>query len=154
MFGKSSRDGGTSSIGQTGGGRRGSGFSILGPDVVVTGNVRATSDLHVEGRIEGDVYCGNLVQGAESHIKGQVRATSARIAGTIEGAVSVRQLVVESGARIIGDVEYDTVSVENGAHVDGRLKHMSAQEVQAAPTPALAAPRSMTVVDMAGEAAE
>ena len=152
MFGRNGRDDGTPSIGQTSSTKRSGGFSILGPDVVVTGNVRAASDLHVEGRIEGDLDCGNLIQGAESYIKGEVRAASARIAGTIEGHVAIHQLVIETGARIIGDVEYDTVSVENGAHVDGRLKHMSTQA--ATPTPALAAPRSMTIVDMENEAAE
>lgn len=150
MFNKSRRDEASAYQGATNA-KRGTGFSILGPDMVVVGNVHAASDLHIEGRIEGDLDCGNLIQGAESYIKGAVRAASARIAGTIEGAVSIRQLIVESGARIIGDVEYDTVSVENGAHVDGRLKHLSAQ---AAPTPVLADPRTMTVVDVANEAAE
>jgi cytoskeletal protein CcmA (bactofilin family) len=155
MFGKNGRDDSTPSIGQvpSGNAKRGSssGFSIIGPDVVVIGNVRASSDLHVEGRIEGDLDCGNLIQGAESHIKGEVRATSARIAGTIEGSVAINQLVIESGARIIGDVDYNNVTIENGAHVDGRLKHLS---TLAAPTPALAAPRAMTIVDVENEAAE
>jgi cytoskeletal protein CcmA (bactofilin family) len=155
MFGKNGRDDGTPSIGQTSSVKRsssGSGFSILGPDVVVTGNVHAASDLHIEGRIEGDLDCGNLVQGAESYIKGQVRAASARIAGTIEGSVAINQLVIETGARIIGDVDYNNVTIENGAHVDGRLKHLST--LAAPTTPALAAPRSMTIVDVESEAAE
>jgi cytoskeletal protein CcmA (bactofilin family) len=152
MFGKNGRDDGTPSIGQTSNVKRSGGFSILGPDVVVTGNVQAASDLHIEGRIEGDLDCGNLIQGAESYIKGQIRATSARIAGTIEGSVAINQLVIESGARIIGDVDYTNVTIENGAHVDGRLKHLST--LATAPTPALAAPRSMTIVDVESQAAE
>jgi cytoskeletal protein CcmA (bactofilin family) len=104
--------------------RRGQ-FSVLGADIVITGNLAATSDLHIDGRIEGDVRCSSLVQGAESQIFGRVEADDARLAGAIEGSVRARQLTVERTARITGDVEYETIMVEQGGHIDGRLKHMS-----------------------------
>lgn len=103
--------------------RRGQ-FSVLGADIVITGNVTATSDLHIDGRIEGDVRGGNLVQGAESQIFGRVEADEARLAGAIEGSVRARQLTVERTARITGDVEYETIMVEQGGHIDGCLKHL------------------------------
>jgi len=122
-------------------GSSGAGFSVIGPDVVVTGNVRASADLHIEGRIEGDLDCGSLVVGAEALIQGQVRAESARIAGRIEGAVSIRQLTVEAGARI------------TGAHVDGRLKHFSAQAAatEMTVTPVLGSPREFKMIDAPSE---
>ena len=126
------------------------GFSVLGADVVITGNIRASADLHIEGRIEGDLDCGNLVIGAEASVSGQVRAESARIAGTIEGSVAIRQLVVEAGARIAGDVEYETISIENGAHIDGRMKHGSVKATPVA-TPALGAPREIRMIDAPAE---
>lgn len=107
------------------GGKRGT-FSVIGPDIVITGNVAATADLHVDGRIDGDVHCGNLVQGNDSRISGAVRAESARLAGTIEGSVAVRQLTIERAARITGDVEYESIAIETGASIDGRLKHVAA----------------------------
>ncbi|WP_374131574.1 MULTISPECIES: polymer-forming cytoskeletal protein [unclassified Sphingomonas] len=100
-------------------------FSVLGSDVIVTGNIMATADLHIDGRVDGDVNCGSLVQGTESRIAGNVRAETARLAGAIEGTVSVRQLTVERAARITGDVEYENIAIENGASIDGRLKHIS-----------------------------
>jgi cytoskeletal protein CcmA (bactofilin family) len=118
---------------QSGGSKRGM-FSVLGPDVIVTGNVTATADLHIDGRVEGDVHCGTLAQGAESQIFGSVTAEAARIAGAIEGGVRVKQLTVERTARITGDVEYENITIENGGNIDGRLKHMS--QVSTAPAPA------------------
>ena len=109
------------------GAKRG-GFSILGPDVTITGNLHATADLHIDGRIDGDVDCGALVQGPDSRIVGTVVAKEARIGGTIEGKVAVRQLTVEQTAKIHGDVEYETIAIENGAHIDGRLKHIARRE--------------------------
>ena len=128
-----------------GGGNRGM-FSVLGADVVVTGNVTATADLHIDGRVEGDVNCGTLAQGAESHIFGSVTADTARLAGAIEGTVRVKQLTVERNARITGDVEYENITIENGGHIDGRLKHMST--VAAAARPA-EAPRAVETAPQA-----
>lgn len=101
-------------------------FSVIGHDVIITGNIAATADLHIDGRIDGDVVCGNLVQGADSHISGAVRAESARLAGTVEGSVAVRQLTIERAARVTGDLEYESIAIETGASVEGRLKHVSA----------------------------
>ena len=104
-------------------------FSVIGPDMAVTGDVRATADLHIDGSIEGDIDCGNLVQGPESRIAGGVTADTARIAGTIEGSVRVRHLTVERSATIIGDVEYQDITIENGGHVDGRLKRIGGEAI-------------------------
>lgn len=109
-------------------------FSVIGPDMVITGNVAASADLHVDGRVEGDVNCGSLAQGADSQIFGSVTAETARLAGAIEGTVRVKTLTVERSAKITGDVEYENITIENGGHIDGRLKHMST--VNAAPAPA------------------
>ena len=80
-----------------------------------------------------------------------VRADSARIAGGIEGSVAIRQLVVESGARIAGDVDYESISIENGAQIDGRLRHTA--NLKNAPvnivTPALGAPKEFKMFDAA-----
>ena len=100
-------------------------FSIIGGDVAITGNIEASVDLHIDGRIEGDIACAALVQGAESHIKGHVSAKSARIGGTIEGSLHAEELVIEATARISGDVTYETISIATGGQIDGRMTHLS-----------------------------
>ncbi|KTE39002.1 cell shape determination protein CcmA [Sphingopyxis sp. HIX] len=98
-------------------------FSILGSDVVVTGNVSATVDLHVDGKIEGDLKCANLVQGEASEIKGAVVAETAKIAGLVDGSIEAKTLIVHATARITGDVVYETITIENGGKIDGKLSH-------------------------------
>lgn len=105
-------------------GKRGM-FSVLGTDVTITGNIRATADLHIDGHVDGDVDATNLVQGAESRITGNVRAETARLTGAIDGKVVVRTLVIERTARINGDIDYESITIENGATLDGRLRHKS-----------------------------
>lgn len=98
-------------------------FSIIGSDVVVTGNVAATVDLHVDGKIEGDLKCANLVQGEASEIKGAVYAETAKLAGLVDGSIESKTLIIHASARITGDVIYENITIENGGKVEGKLSH-------------------------------
>ena len=69
-------------------------FSVIGPDVTIRGNIEATVDLHVDGTVIGDIACASLVQGASSRIEGKIKAESARLSGTVQGTIEVRELVV------------------------------------------------------------
>lgn len=107
-------------------------FSVIGSDVSITGNVSATTELHVDGNIEGDITCASLVQGEGSIIKGVIEAESARLSGTVIGSISARELVVLKSARIEGDVHYDALTIEQGAAVEGRFAPRATKAVPGA----------------------
>ena len=99
----------------------GSTFSVLGADTVIRGDISASADLHIDGKVEGDIACAALVQGESSEIAGAVSAETARLSGTVRGTITVRDLVILKSARIEGDVHYDALTIEQGARVEGRL---------------------------------
>jgi len=96
-------------------------FSVIAADVVIRGDVEATTDLHIDGTIQGDIACAKLVQGESSRVDGAIEADGARLSGSVSGTVTVRELVVLRTARIDGDVHYETLTVEQGARLNGRL---------------------------------
>jgi cytoskeletal protein CcmA (bactofilin family) len=96
-------------------------FSVIGNDVVIRGNIEASADLHIDGTVEGDITCASLVQGEASRVQGGITAENARLSGTVKGTITVRELVVLKAARIEGDVHYDTLTIEQGAQVNGRF---------------------------------
>jgi len=100
-------------------------FSVIGGDVVITGNISAKVDLHVDGRVEGDIACASLVQGESSAIHGAIVAESARLSGTVIGSVDARELVITASAQVTGDISYETITIEQGGHVDGQFRHKS-----------------------------
>jgi len=112
----------------------GSTFSVIGADVTITGNISASADLHIDGRIDGDITCASLVQGEKSAISGAVVAESARLAGKVTGSITARELVILKTARIEGDVHYDALTIEQGAEVDGRFAPNARQSVKAVPS--------------------
>lgn len=131
MFSKSKPTPESASLPSPGAGKMATGgrhatFSILGSDVVVTGNISASVDLHIDGKIQGDLKCANLVQGEASEIKGAIIADSAKLAGLVDGSIEAKSLIIHASARITGDVTYESVTIEQGAHVDGKLTHRRA----------------------------
>lgn len=109
--------------------RSGSGtLSFLGAEVTVTGNIGGQGNLHIDGRVDGDVACASLIVGNSGQVNGNITADEAKIAGSINGTVAAKVLTIEASARIVGDLSYDSVSVETGAQVDGRVKRLTRED--------------------------
>ena len=112
-------------------------FSVLGSDLSIKGDIKASADLHIDGDVDGDISCTSLVQGESSTVTGAVEAETARLAGTVEGSITARELVILKTAKITGDVFYDALTIEQGAQVEGRFAHRESKasdQKAAAPT--------------------
>ena len=103
-----------------------SALSFIGPEVVISGDLTTSAQLHVDGRIDGHVRCAQLCQGASGIIAGDIVADEARIAGLVQGTVNAATVIVEASGRVTGDVSYDTISIAAGAQIDGRLARREA----------------------------
>jgi len=103
-------------------GQGGAAFSYIGSEVTVTGDIATTSELHVDGKVLGDVSCGALTQGESGEVRGNIKAGEARLAGLVDGSVEAGTLSLEASARVTGDVLYESLSVAAGADVEGRFK--------------------------------
>ncbi|MDB5694956.1 MAG: cell shape determination protein CcmA [Sphingomonas bacterium] len=97
--------------------------SVMGRDILVTGNIEATVDLMIEGRVIGDVTCATLVLGQDSSINGSIRAERVRVSGTVEGAVDTVDLAIEGNAKVKGDITYTRLRIATGAVIEGTLIH-------------------------------
>ena len=78
----------------------GSTFSVIGPDVEIKGDLKAQADLHIDGKVDGDISCATLVQGEASEIIGLVTAETARIAiRSFYGYAEDEELIERNPAR-------------------------------------------------------
>jgi cytoskeletal protein CcmA (bactofilin family) len=102
-------------------------ISVIGGGITVTGNIEATVDLDLQGKVHGDVKCATLILGEAAEIKGSVFAERVRASGTIEGSVETGDLAVEATARLTGDVTYSRIRIANGGIVDGKLIYRPAE---------------------------
>jgi cytoskeletal protein CcmA (bactofilin family) len=95
--------------------------SLITEGMTVRGNVDAKEDIIVKGDVLGDVVCGTFVLAETGFLKGDLVALRAQISGKVEGLMKVGSLRLAGSARIVGDVEYETLQMEAGAEILGQL---------------------------------
>ncbi len=103
-------------------------MSVIGADITITGNIEASVDLHIEGRVHGDVRCATLILGESSSVNGKIFADRVRVSGDVDGAIETKDLAVEATARVTGDITYDRLRVANGGVVEGQMKRKAVEE--------------------------
>ena len=120
------------------------GFSVLGPSLKILGDVISEETVHLDGALEGTLICESLIVGAQGRFKGRLRAREARIAGVVEGALSVEKLTAENGACISGEIHYTELTVAAGARMEGPMRYAATFD-EKAPSKAPATPSLKTV---------
>ncbi len=103
-------------------------MSVIGADITITGNIEASVDLHIEGRVHGDVRCATLILGESSSVNGKIYADRVRVSGLVDGAIETKDLAVEATARVTGDITYDRLRVANGGILEGQMKRKAVEE--------------------------
>ncbi|MGI9369862.1 MAG: bactofilin family protein [Ruegeria sp.] len=96
--------------------------SVLSSDLNITGNLKTTGDIQVEGTVEGDIRAHLLTIGETATIKGEVTADDVVINGRIVGRVRGLKVRLTSTARVEGDIIHKTIAIESGAHFEGSVQ--------------------------------
>ncbi|MBZ8119026.1 polymer-forming cytoskeletal protein [Roseovarius sp. LXJ103] len=96
--------------------------SMLSSDLHITGNMKTTGDIQVEGTVEGDIRAHLLTIGETATIKGEVIADDVVINGRIVGRVRGLKVRLTSTARVEGDIIHKTIAIESGAHFEGSVQ--------------------------------
>ncbi|MGB7317868.1 MAG: polymer-forming cytoskeletal protein [Planktotalea sp.] len=96
--------------------------SMLSADLHITGNLKTTGDIQVEGTVEGDIRAHLLTIGETATIKGEVIADDVVVNGRIVGRVRGLKVRLTSTARVEGDIIHKTIAIESGAHFEGSVQ--------------------------------
>ena len=106
--------------------------TLIGPDVVIRGDLEFSGGLYVEGRIIGKVLAAqgkpaSLVLAEQGAIEGEVHAPVVIVNGTLTGDVHASERVeLAAKARVEGNIHYTVVEMAAGAQLTGRLVHAAA----------------------------
>ena len=114
--------------------------SLIGGGTSIEGKVRFSGGLRVDGEIHGSVEAvsgagaSTLVVSDQARIEGAVSVAHLVLNGTIIGPVKVAEtLEMQPKAKIVGDVEYESIEMHQGAVIEGRLVHEKSARQE--PTP-------------------
>jgi cytoskeletal protein CcmA (bactofilin family) len=120
--------------------------SVIGNDLSIEGQsitVRCKGSLRVNGNIQADLHSMQLTVGEEAVISGSIAADTVEVYGKVRGAVRASRVVLYASAEVVGDIQSQFLSIEEGASFDGRSRKVNdPQEIapQLSPVPARAAP--------------
>src|SRR5262245_16258798 len=113
-------------------------LSTIGEDLTITGNVTSKGELHLDGQVQGDVYCVALVLGENGQLQGNVVAEYVVVHGRLIGSVRALRVTLQAESHVEGNLVHKSLSVEHHAHFQG---DSHASEDPLAPEVAVVAPR-------------
>src|SRR5262245_59551082 len=120
------------------------GISSIGRGTIVRGNIRGDGDLDIHGRVEGSVILGgDLLISETALVRSDVTGKRVTVRGAVAGNVSATEsLVLEQGARVVGDIGAPQVGIRPGALLRGNVSTEGplAPSHQASSRPAAASP--------------
>lgn len=106
--------------------------TLIGPRVVIRGDVQFSGGLYVEGKVIGKIIADEgsaavLTISEQGMIEGEVHAPVVIIAGSLHGDIHASERVeLSPTAKVQGNVFYKVVEMAGGATLTGRLIHADA----------------------------
>ncbi len=121
--------------------RRPSSPSVISSDLSITGDLVCEGELHIDGKIQGDIRCRKLIVGVNAQINGEIQADVAKVHGSITGHLCAKSVFLAAQSKITGDITHERLEIEPGAYLEGHCRHMSD------PIPAEQAPADLMLTD-------
>ena len=98
--------------------------TIIGPTLVVDGEISGTDDLVIRGLVKGSVKLDAGVLLAEGGlVEGRVEGTTVDVAGIMKGDVSARERCqIQAGGKMLGDIRSQRILISDGALFRGKVE--------------------------------
>jgi cytoskeletal protein CcmA (bactofilin family) len=102
--------------------------SVIGHDLLIEGQsitIRCKGALQVNGNIRGDLHSRKLVVGPDAKIMGSIAANDVEVFGSVHGAIYGTHVLLQTSARVDGDIHSQHLQIESGASFDGRSRKVA-----------------------------
>ena len=95
--------------------------AVIGPDLVVAGELAGDVDLVVEGRVLGSIDANLVVIAEGAHVDATLFAEKLVIHGRYFGRATAPVVEVGATAQISGSIVHNAMTAEKGAVIDGLM---------------------------------
>lgn len=109
--------------------------TLVGPNTEINGDIIFSGGLRVDGKLSGNISAQDssnkslLTVSDQGEVNGNVKVPHVIINGLINGNVtSSGKVLLQSKAKIVGDVYYSSIEMELGATVNGSMVCETAKE--------------------------
>lgn len=96
--------------------------TIISQEFRLVGEIFSGGVVEIQGVIDGTVNGNSIILREDGVINGTVIAENFSIRGKFDGKIKAKNVSIHSKALVRGDIEYSSLSVEDGANIDGNFK--------------------------------
>jgi len=109
--------------------------TLIGPELVLKGELVSEEDIYLRGRVEGNISTsGSLYIDPTGHVKGDITAENVVVEGSIEGTViAAQKFELRPSGRIQGDIRASVVAIAENSFLRGRVLATERVSTQATP---------------------
>ena len=101
--------------------------SIISADLKIVGDLNSGGDLQIDGAVEGDITSRTLTIGESAVVRGVLVAETVRIYGSVFGEVRANSVALSGTAKMMGDITHQSLTMEAGAELIGKLSRLDAK---------------------------
>ena len=104
---------------------------IIGEGATIKGEIKEENQITIQGNVDGDIECKDLIVGKTGSIKGKIKADTLYVEGSIEGDINIRELLkLMSSSYVSGKVHYGSLQINEGGKLIGELEFKDKSIVQ------------------------
>jgi len=98
-----------------------SGVSVISEGFKIFGNAETAGAVEFCGEIDGELRCSSLIVSRSARITGAIDAERVIVDGIVEGPICASEVMLKSHASVLGDIECQSLHVEEGACLQGNI---------------------------------
>jgi cytoskeletal protein CcmA (bactofilin family) len=103
------------------GGERGT-ISVIGPELIISGNLISKGEVQIEGEVQGDIHGTHIMVGEGAQITGGIIADEVVVRGHVMGSIRGKRVLLQTSSHVEGDVYHNTLAIEQGAFFEGKSR--------------------------------
>jgi cytoskeletal protein CcmA (bactofilin family) len=104
---------------------------LLGDGVSITGNISVQGVVYVHGNVHGEITAHEIYIGVTGKVHGEIKVNLADIRGEVTNTIQVRDtLIVRATGKISGTTSYQSLEIEHGGIIDGKIEKNNTQSIQ------------------------
>lgn len=100
--------------------------SLLGRNLIITGDIKTDGDIQIDGRLDGNLHAGSVTIGEQGAVNGKIVVNHLHVRGKVTGKIDATSVELSETANVQADMIQEQLMIANGAFFDGKCARKSA----------------------------
>ena len=102
---------------------KGSAKVVIGHGVQITGEIKTSDEVQIDGEADVTMKTDNLVVGVTGNCKGDIETHNADVWGEFDGDIKASgTLTIQEQGKVSGKIEYQNLQIKLGGQISGDIK--------------------------------